>query len=179
MEHNTQFNPQYEWERESERGGEEFQWSEKFKENKSGRKEEEKMQITEKAPFVCWIKVDLLKWNIHQNRHSWQSAGDEEVFADGGGGRGRVTGRVWLLDESQPGLGHLHTGSLKCVWSSLVLLGAHPDPDVLSTHRFHRGNKTAETSNHTTCSQNTTQHAFVLLGLCAFEAWGSYVSFKS
>ncbi|RXN31824.1 hypothetical protein ROHU_016700 [Labeo rohita] len=28
--------------------------SEKFKENKSGRKEEEeKMQITEKAPFVC------------------------------------------------------------------------------------------------------------------------------
>lgn len=82
-----------------------------------GKKRRKKMQITEKAPFVCWIKADQLKWNIHQNRHSWWGAGDgagEErgVCSPGAegvrGGRGWVIGRVWPTDESQPGLGHLH-----------------------------------------------------------------------
>lgn len=88
--------------------------SEKFKENKSGRKEEEeKMQITEKAPFVCWIKVDQLKWNIHQNRHSWWVTGSGVVEERGvcDPGAEGVRGRVWLPDENQPGLGHLHTAS--------------------------------------------------------------------
>lgn len=88
--------------------------SEKFKENKSGRKEEEeKMQITEKAPFVCWIKVDQLKWNIHQNRHSWWVTGNGAVEERGvcDPGVEGVRGRVWLPDENQPGLGHLHTAN--------------------------------------------------------------------
>lgn len=157
MEHNAPLNPQRKRERASER--------EKFKENKSGwKEEEEKMQITEKAPFVCWIKVDHLKWNIHQNRHSWWGAGNgvgEERGVCDPGAEG-VRGRVWLPDENQPGLGNLHTASR---WACYV--AANPNPDALCQH----SDSTEETWLYSTRDKPlhhnhpaTTQHAFYCSG---------------